>query len=58
MILPMDMVVLMESSLSCSNFSLIMVMAGPMGTDVKSAFTSYELMHSSCCSLMSLILYI
>ena len=51
----MLIVVVWRSSLSCSNFFLSILMADSTGTDVKSALTSYELMHSSSCCLMSLI---
>ena len=49
------LVVLCWSSLSCSRCFLMMLMAGSMGTDVNSTFTSYDMMYSSCCSWMHFI---
>ena len=40
--------VLCWSSLSCTSWSWMILMTGPLGTDVKSAFTSYDMIHSSC----------
>ena len=48
--------VLVWSSGSSSNFLLMMVMAsGSIGTDVKSAETSYEVTHSPGCNLIKFI---
>ena len=48
------MVVLRWSSGSNSNFFLMMAMADSIGTDVKSAETSYEVIHSVGCSMIPL----
>ena len=48
------MVVLLWSSGSNSNLFLMMVMADSMDTDVKSAETSYEVIHSVGCNLIPL----
>ena len=56
MMLPIDMAVLVGSFLACSSFPLIIKMAGSIGTDVKSAFSPYELMHSPCWSFMFFVL--
>ena len=40
--------VLCWRSLSFVSLSLVVLMAGTIGTDVKSALTSYDMMHSSC----------
>ena len=40
---------------SNSSLFLMMVMADSMGTDVKSAETSYEVIHSVACNLIPLI---
>ena len=39
-------------SLSFVNLSLMVLMAGTFGTNVKSALTSYDMMYSSCQSLV------
>ena len=46
--------VLVWSSGSSSNFLLMMVMADSIGTDVKSAETTYEVTHSPGCNLIPL----
>ena len=48
------MVVLVWSSGSISNFFLMMVIADSIGTDVKSAETSYEVIHSVGLSVIPL----
>ena len=48
------MVVLRWSSGSNSNLFLVMVMADSVGTNVNSAETSYEVMHSVGCNLIPL----
>ena len=48
------MVVLVWSVWSSSSFLLMMVIAGSIGTDVKSAGTSYEAIHSPGCSIIPL----
>ena len=53
-----DKGVLLWSSGSSSSSLLIVLMAGFMGTDMKSALTSKETMHWSFCSLMSLMCWI
>ena len=50
-----DMDVLRCSCMSCSSLCLMMVMAGSTGTDVKRVFTSYDVIHSPCPSMMYLI---
>ena len=48
------MVVLRWGYGSNSNFFLMMVMAESIGTDVKSAETSYEVIHSVGCNMIPL----
>ena len=53
-----DRDVLLYSSGSSSNNFLMVLMAGWIGTEVKSAFTSKDIIHWSSCSLMSFICWI
>ena len=50
--------VLCWSPLFLDNLFLMMFIAGWIGTDVKSALTSYEMIHSSCWSLMPLSVFL
>ena len=47
--------VLCWSTLSCSIWSWMILMTGPMATDMKSAITSHDMIHSSCLNWISLI---
>ena len=49
-----DIDVLLQSSMSCSNLFLMIVMAGSTGTDVNNAFTSQDIIHSPSSGVMFL----